>query len=275
MLDIHERDLIGEHLRLAAIESKGAGTPIVLLHGAGSNAHSWMPLIRALEGRRVLAVDLPSHGKSDTATSWNLHQTADLVLKTVRPALGAEPAIFGGHSWGGKLSGLIAATHPGACAGLVLIDPSPSHAVPVDCQGFVDDAFGVELCPYESPAPALQAARAIPRYRHWDADMAVAVRRGLAQRADGSWSLRPTRDELCRLAEGVLWEDASALLATNSAIPTLLVTAGESVWQIQTNVAVYAEARHVTLAGSHWIHMDDAAGVSAAVSKWLDEFFPI
>jgi pimeloyl-ACP methyl ester carboxylesterase len=43
----------------------GAGSPLVLLHGRGSAATMWLPLLRDLARRhRVLAVDLPGFGSS-------------------------------------------------------------------------------------------------------------------------------------------------------------------------------------------------------------------
>lgn len=43
----------------------GSGPPLVLLHGRGHAATSWLPLLPALaRGRRVIAVDLPGFGHS-------------------------------------------------------------------------------------------------------------------------------------------------------------------------------------------------------------------
>ncbi len=36
--------------------------PLVLVHGAGASADDWPAELRALPGRRVLALDLPGHG---------------------------------------------------------------------------------------------------------------------------------------------------------------------------------------------------------------------
>ena len=47
----------------------GAGTPIVLLHGIGSNAQSFVPLMQALDGRYpTLAWDAPGYGDSQPLT---------------------------------------------------------------------------------------------------------------------------------------------------------------------------------------------------------------
>ena len=49
----------------------GAGTPIVLLHGIGSNAQSFASFMQALEGRPILAWDAPGYGTSQPlAAEW-------------------------------------------------------------------------------------------------------------------------------------------------------------------------------------------------------------
>ncbi|HYC00935.1 MAG TPA: alpha/beta hydrolase [Candidatus Limnocylindrales bacterium] len=271
---IRQYDVSAGGVRLRVLESPGQGPAVVLLHGAGSNARSWLPLMRALAGRQVLALDLPGHGASSQGPTHDLYETADVVREVIETEVG-RGAVLGGHSWGGKLSGCMAASDPALCAGLVLIDPSPSHAVPVDIESFVEMAFGVELAEYDSAEEAATAARTIPRYSRWDDDIAAAFLGGLARQENGKWSLRPGRAELTALCRGVLWTDASEILARAAQLPTLLVVAGESVWQAQTNVLAYADATLVTLAGSHWIHHDDPAGLASAVTSWLDERFPL
>ena len=43
----------------------GSGAPVLLLHGVSLSAAAWAPLLPALPGHRLLAVDLPGHGLSD------------------------------------------------------------------------------------------------------------------------------------------------------------------------------------------------------------------
>ncbi len=38
--------------------------PVILIHGAGSSHLVWPAELRRLAGQRVLAVDLPGHGRS-------------------------------------------------------------------------------------------------------------------------------------------------------------------------------------------------------------------
>jgi len=73
---------------------------IILLHGAGLNAHMWDPVIRNLDPRwRVIAVDLPGHGAriAEDYTVDSAARTVAVAAERVAPA----PVILVGDSLGG------------------------------------------------------------------------------------------------------------------------------------------------------------------------------
>jgi len=260
-------------VELFAFECDGAAdlAPVVLLHGAGGNALTWMTLASAFNGRRTLLVDMPAHGRSPKLAGWNLEETADAVARAVQHWLGDAAGIWGGHSWGGKVVGLVAARHPSLCRGLVLLDPSPSSAVPIPIEDFVDGTWTAELQSYATAQEACDAARSQRHWQPWTQETEAAQRHGLAQRADSSWSLAPSREDLIDLATATLHCDASEALASASAIATLLVIADESsAWQAVTNMLVYGAATQIVIPGNHWIHQCNPEAVSTAVQTWLD-----
>jgi pimeloyl-ACP methyl ester carboxylesterase len=257
--------------QVVAFEKDGSSSlaPVVLLHGAGGNAFTWLPIEAALEGRRTLLVDMPGHGESASPRSWSLDEIAANIARAVCAHIGEAPAMWGGHSWGGKIAGLVAASVT-PCAGLLLVDPSPSSAVPVDIDGFVDGVWSIEMQSYASPEAAAEAARGLPHWQPWNETTAAAFRHGLVRRDDGSWSLSPARDELIALATAVLHGDAAEQLARNASVPTLLVIAGESeAWQSITNGMTYSQATQVVIPGNHWVHIGNAEAVVAAVRTFL------
>ena len=66
---------------------RGAGRPLVLVHGLGGNWQSWEPILDALAAHReVIAFDLPGHGKSIAGADSG---TFIRLLRALRPVLPA------------------------------------------------------------------------------------------------------------------------------------------------------------------------------------------
>jgi len=132
------------------LSAAGDGTPILLLHGVGGNALCFKALLTALAGRRVIALDMPGHGGSTDAPSWEMGALAEFLFSVSRQVV-KGPAVWGGHSWGGKLAAMIAATHPEAAHALLLLE-SLSRFRHSDSGGDVrfDFTFAGELGPWPS-----------------------------------------------------------------------------------------------------------------------------
>jgi pimeloyl-ACP methyl ester carboxylesterase len=107
------------------------GPVVLLLHGLGSDADDWALIGPGLGQRfRVIALDARGHGQSDWATSYELSDLRDDLLEAM-DALGVLAAAVIGHSMGGVVAYLLAATHPDRVRVLVLEDmPAPVPAVP-------------------------------------------------------------------------------------------------------------------------------------------------
>ncbi|HKU00742.1 MAG TPA: alpha/beta fold hydrolase, partial [Paraburkholderia sp.] len=119
--------------REAAGERGKEALPLVLLHGIGSGAASWVQQFEALgEGvenpRRVLAWDAPGYGASTPVASAS-PVAADYarVLADWLDALGIERCVLVGHSLGAIIAGAFAAAHPERVAGLLLISPAGGY----------------------------------------------------------------------------------------------------------------------------------------------------
>lgn len=94
----------------------------VFVHGAGMDHTVWRHLARYLahHGRRILAPDLPGHGRSSGPPLTSVEAAADW-LADFTAAAGAERFSLVGHSLGGLVALHLAASHPDRIDRLVLI----------------------------------------------------------------------------------------------------------------------------------------------------------
>lgn len=101
----------------------GHTTPLVLLHGFGGSAGSWLAVQTALAGsRRVIAVDLPGHGGSRNHPANDYHGMAEAVIQTL-DSIGIGHFHLAGHSMGGAVATTLALARQERVASLTLICP--------------------------------------------------------------------------------------------------------------------------------------------------------
>jgi pimeloyl-ACP methyl ester carboxylesterase len=154
-------------VHLAYEEAGDGGTPVLLVHGMRCDHRHMAPLFDHLrETRRVVSVDLRGHGASDAPADGYTNEVMAGDLLWLCEQLGIRRPIAIGHSFGGSLALHIAAAHPDALRGLVLLDSGVrttaekeaelgrviAEASPADSQAFfVERLFG------RDDDPALQA----------------------------------------------------------------------------------------------------------------------
>ena len=103
-------------------DCRGAGSPLLFLHGLTFDRSTWEPIADQLADRfTCVAVDLPGHGGSG-GSGRDLDEVAHSIHHLL-DELGIEPPIVVGHSMGGALAGIYAGHHP--VAGLVMVDQAP------------------------------------------------------------------------------------------------------------------------------------------------------
>ena len=102
---------------------KGAGIPVLLLHGWNSSFEVYGGIISALCDRcRLVAVNFPGCGGSDTMKEpWALNDYCDFVLKFMK-AVDLQNPIMIGHSHGGRVILKMAATGMVSPPKIVLLD---------------------------------------------------------------------------------------------------------------------------------------------------------
>lgn len=112
--------------RRIAYTLEGKGELVVLLHGFCEDGRVWEDFKHDLleEQYRVLCVDLPGFGRSDTAAEVSIDYFARCV-EAVLQEIGLPPAVVIGHSMGGYVALALAEHRPAWLRGLGLFHSHP------------------------------------------------------------------------------------------------------------------------------------------------------
>ncbi len=117
-------DLDGVRLYYYAAGTRGAGEPIIFLHGFPTSSHLWREVVPLVpEGHRVVVVDLLGFGRSDRpmGRELSLRAHAERVL-ALMDALRITRAAIVGHDIGGGIAQHLAIRQPARAARLALIN---------------------------------------------------------------------------------------------------------------------------------------------------------
>ncbi len=111
----------------------GEAPTLIFLHYFGGSARTWQPVIEQLNGAaQCVAIDMRGFGESTaTNNSYKLPDYAQDIAELVQK-LGLTRYILVGHSMGGKVTLLHAASQPKGLQKLVLVAPSPPTPEPMD-----------------------------------------------------------------------------------------------------------------------------------------------
>ena len=186
-------------------------TTYVLIHGLTFDHRMWDPVIGALPaGRRVLAPDLPGHGRTPMLPEPGLAPVVDAVHEAVRAA-GIERPIVVGHSIGGPVAAIYASTYP--AAGVISVE------APIRLEPFA--AMLAALRP-QLEGPGFDQAWGMFQ-QSWRMDLVPAGRRELlraGERGSQDVVLSYQADLLDRpLADVVRWRDEGLGRLAQAGIP--------------------------------------------------------
>jgi pimeloyl-ACP methyl ester carboxylesterase len=120
-------DLSGARIYYYAAGTRGAGNPVVLIHGFPTSSHLWtdvVPLMPA--GHRIVVLDLLGYGRSDRP----LGRPVDIPAHAARvisllDELRIERACIVGHGMGGGIAQWMVLKNPERVSHLGLIDSVP------------------------------------------------------------------------------------------------------------------------------------------------------
>jgi pimeloyl-ACP methyl ester carboxylesterase len=273
-----ELNLGGRMLRW--VES-GTGSPaVVLIAGRNDTALSWGPVLAALAGRRrALAYDRAGLGDSAPDRQTISAERAVADLSRLIDVAGGGRCLVAGHSYGGLLGLLLAASHPDQLAGLVLVDP----ALPALLDWMPRPARRLLGAATRARPVILYAtgrARSTVRRRADSASEAFGGDRRVrdlvvqAYLASADWphALAAYREGRGIAASGAAIGHALATPAPGLPMVVISATEGRPAWlrrrwtALQAELAAGRGARHVVAAGSgHAVPLDRPALVAEAI----------
>lgn len=261
---------------------RGAGAPVLLVHGQPGSAADWDPVVDVVDGGRtsprLLVVNRPGYSTSTVgpaSMAGNAEMLADLLV-----ARAAAPAVVVGHSYGGGIALLMAARRPEVVSGLVLV----SAVGLADCVNGFDHMLALPaIGELLSAAGLFTVGRLLPRMRtlstRMSGTLAERLRATLPDERYGAElsrsGVRMWRTFVAEQRSLVAEIDDVAAAVSAVTVPTAVVT---GTWDVVVPPAASAAlaaqvpgAELVTLAGvGHFPARDAPRALGRAIERTLE-----
>jgi lipase len=238
--------------------------PVVCLHGVTSYGARFERLAEVLADRyHVLAPDLRGHGHSEWEPPWDL----DAHLGDILASVPDGPAVWIGHSFGGRLAAELALREPDRVQRLVLLDPAlqvlPHVALDMSELERADAS-------YASVEDAVQA--------RYDAGRVLLAPKELVLESDAKhMEAGPDgrlRYRYCKSAVIAAWSIMATVPPPPARVPTLIVLGADSWLTLDEQADAYRTAlgdlaEIVTVPGGHTVYWDALEETSDALTSFL------
>ena len=197
--------------RIGVAEQGSGGTPIVFLHGVGSDKSVWAPQLDHFgRSRRALAFDYPGYGDSGPAPRGTTRDDYASAILAAMDSLGVDAAHFCGLSLGGVVAIAIHSAAPHRCASLIIAD---SFAVHPDGRTIYDRSIAAS-----SDLRSLAEARV---------DVLLAQPADPAIRSEVVETMARIDPDAYRIGAAAVWLAEQRERASDIDVPTLVVCGSE------------------------------------------------
>lgn len=257
--------LDGQELNLESLvfnESNSSAPVILALHGWLDNAVSFQPLSQHLSNYQVIALDFPGHGHSDwlpAGCDYNIWQSLGLLVQVIEQI--DAPIHLVGHSMGGNIATLFAASFPDSIVSLTLIDAlGPLVTDEANCAKQLRQGINDSLKPmaesktYPSLEQAMSSRLKVTPFFNAQT-LSPIIERNMQKKHEGYvWRV----DARLRRASKVRFSEAQVqAMLKDISCPTLLIKASNSFinehfWQARKNLIADMDTH--TIEGEHHLH---------------------
>jgi lipase len=250
---------------LNAYEWGTPGNPtVVCLHGVSSYGCRFDGLAEPLAARyHVISLDLLGHGHSPWEPPWDVDAHLDAIVASVPEG----PAIWIGHSFGGRLVAELAAREPHRVERAVLLDPAlrvlPHVALDMAELERSDTS-------YATVEDAVQARYDSGRVLLAPRELVIESDRGHMQPGpDGRLRYR-----YCKSAVIAGWSVMASEPPAPAEVPTLFVIGADSWLTVPDEIEKYQAAlgdlvQVVAVPGGHTVYWDALAETHEAIETFL------
>lgn len=264
--------------RRVGVTMRGAGEPVVLLHGIGRDRADWDGVLPVLaRSFRVIAVDVEGFGESAAwGTTVTLASMARMVRRTAESLGENGPLRLVGNSMGGAVALRMAADDPDGCAGLVLLSPAGfGYDAALGLRLLTAPVLGPVLLRLASTAASRRVSALLDRSEPTTAALAAASSRRLRVGAARRAYLQVVHDLGAWRGIHQAWRDDVLAALAASRVPTLVL------WGDRDTVLPHAHLASVTHAVPHAVarslpglgHMpqlEDPDRIAAEIRDWFN-----
>lgn len=236
----------------------GDATPIVFLHGVGSDKSVWHPQLDHFgQSRRAIAFDYPGYGDSDCAPLGTTRADyADAIISAMHE-LGIDRAHVCGLSLGGVVAIAMHHAEQNRCASLILADTFAAHPT------------GVAI--YER---SLEGSRDLPAMAEARVDVLLAQPADPAVRREVVETMSRIDPAAYRIGAEAVWLADQRDRAAAIDVPTLVVVGDQDfITPIDLSnelIDLIPEARMQVIAGAgHLTNLEKPATFNSIVESFI------
>ncbi|HJZ84298.1 MAG TPA: alpha/beta hydrolase [Polyangia bacterium] len=268
-----------DDLEIAYSDGGQGGRTLLLLHGLASYMPVWSRMLGALRERhRVVALDLPGHGRSSKpdcayAMSWQAR-----VVDRVMGALELAQVTLCGHSMGGQIALLQALAQPRRVDALVLVAPAGFETFSEREEKWLRAAWSEEVI--RSAPPELVQARVEAAFFEMPPEAGFVLRDRLAiiggpdfdgfaravARSVGAMLAEPVLDRLHEITQPTL----VVFGADDAMIPNPILHTGTAREVAEQGMARLRDAELLMLPRTgHMVQLEQPAALAGAMLDFL------
>jgi lipase len=251
---------------LNAFEWGERGAPVIVcLHGVSSYGRRFDGLAEPLADRyHVIGPDLLGHGHSPWEPPWDVDAHLDAIVASVPD----EPAIWVGHSFGGRLVAELAARDPDRVERVVLLDPA-LRVLP---------HVALDMAELERSDTSYATLEDAAQVRYDTGRVLLAPRELVIESDRGHMEPGPDgrlRYRYCKSAVIAAWSVMASEPPPPAAVPTLFVIGADSWLTVPDEIEKYRAAlgdlvQVVTVPGGHTVYWDALVETREAIKAFLD-----